>query len=66
MTTPADQSASPVPPAAPTALPVKPVAKPMPVPMKGWRNYSGNDQQKFKPVRSPATRFIQARRAPGK
>ncbi len=72
MTTPSDQ---PTPPAEPADQPsiapkpvevAKPAARPMPPPMKGWRNYSGNANQKIKPNRSPATRFIQARRAPGK
>jgi len=44
----------------------KPVAKPMLPPQKGWRNYPGNQNMKIKPNRSPAQRFIQARRAPGK
>ncbi len=60
MTTPEEQpkiEAKPAP-AAPPKVP--------PVPMKGWRNYGGQDQHKFKPTRSAAVRFIQARRAPGK
>jgi hypothetical protein len=60
--TPADKSALPAKPAEVA----KPAARPLPPPMKGWRNYPGNNQLKIKPNRSPATRFIQARRAPGK
>jgi hypothetical protein len=68
MTIPADQPQPAAAPAVPTQ-PVevaKPAARPVPPPMKGWRNYPGNQNLKIKPNRSPATRFIQARRAPGK
>jgi len=68
MTSPSDQptpAVQPVVPPTPVETP-KPVAKSMPVPQKGWRNYPGNQNMKIKPNRSPAQRFIQARRAPGK
>jgi hypothetical protein len=61
MTNPDEQpkvEAKPVPAVAPKNPPIPP--------KKGWRNFGGQDQQKFKPIRSGAVRFIQARRAPGK
>jgi len=65
MTTPDEQPKIEAKP-APAALPVAaPKAPPLPI-KKGWRNFGGQDQHKFKPVRSAAVRFIQARRAPGK
>ncbi|HTB63198.1 MAG TPA: hypothetical protein VK737_06380 [Opitutales bacterium] len=67
MNTP-DLPTTPVPPAASTPAPAAPVKKPILPPQKGFRGF-GNPQQdnhKFKPVRSNAVKFIQARRAPGK
>ncbi len=61
MTNPDEQpkvEATPTPATAPKAPPIPP--------KKGWRNFGGQDQHKFKPTRSAQVRFIQARRAPGK
>jgi hypothetical protein len=58
------------PPAVPTPAPAKRgIGKRIPPQSdKSWRNQPGNANlnMQFKPTRSNAVRFIQARRAPGK
>jgi hypothetical protein len=65
-----DLPAQPVPSAstpAPAAAPAPVKKLPLP-PQKGFRGFGNpqHDNHKFKPVRSNAVKFIQARRAPGK